>query len=116
MPDPTPNASPTTTPTSTNPQPNPAPEHAYEPAAEPPPWLVPIQGLDGPAGVNQSANLDCLALGCDWDWGTVPCRCGRPHTLRICRRCLFCDDPICEADGDNDASGEEDNDDQAVAA
>jgi len=48
-------------------------------------------------------NPDCAWLGCDWDWGTEPCSCGRPHTFRICARCLTADDPECSTtteDGD----------------
>lgn len=46
-------------------------------------------------------NPDCLALGCDWDWGMEPCGCGRPHTFRICARCLVSDDPECDTDTDD---------------
>jgi hypothetical protein len=42
-------------------------------------------------------NPDCLAVGCDWDWGVEPCSCGRAHTFRICARCLVSDDPECDA-------------------
>jgi len=49
-------------------------------------------------------NPDCLWLGCDWDWGTEPCGCGRAHTFRICARCLTADDPVCPAAG-RDGSG-----------
>jgi hypothetical protein len=44
-----------------------------------------------------TTNPDCLALDHDWDWGVEPCPCGRPHTFRICARCLIVDDPACDA-------------------
>jgi hypothetical protein len=92
IPDPIRHASPTTP----HPQRNPA-----ELAAEPP-WSVPGHDLVGTAGVNQTSNPDCLALGCDWDWGTGLCQCGQTHTFRTCRRCQFSDDPVCAADRDHD--------------
>jgi len=102
MPDPIPEASPTI-PLSTTPHPqrNPEPGPAYEQAAEPP-WSLPAQGPDATAGVNQTTNPDCLALGCDWDWGPGLCECGQWHTFRTCRRCQFSDDPVCAADEDHD--------------
>jgi len=102
MPDPIPNTSATTAPaTSSLPQPNPEPGRGYDLAAEPP-WSAPTQRPGWLQGSGQSANSDCLALGCDWDWGTGPCRrCGQWHTFRICRRCLFSDDPVCAADKDH---------------
>jgi hypothetical protein len=60
------------------------------------------QGLDPITGVHQTTNPDCLALGCDWDWGPGLCECGQRHTFRTCRRCRFSDDPICAADEDHD--------------
>jgi hypothetical protein len=97
MPNPIPNASPAI-PTATNLHPNPA---SHDHAAAPP-WSVPTQEPDGTAGVDQTTNQDCLALGCDWDWGPGLCECGQWHTFRICRRCQFSDDPVCAADGDHD--------------
>lgn len=40
----------------------------------------------------RTLNPDCAWLGCDWDETTEPCVCGRPHTFRICARCLIPDD------------------------
>jgi hypothetical protein len=65
---------------------------------------VSAQGLDGIARVQQTTNPDCLALGCDWDWGPGLCRCGQWHTFRTCRRCRFSDDPVCAADEGHDDS------------
>ncbi len=56
----------------------------------------------------RTENPDCLALGCDWDWGREPCGCGQSHVFRICARCLLCDDPVCDTDtdgGEGDGSG-----------
>jgi hypothetical protein len=63
---------------------------------------VSAEGLDGIADVQQTTNPDCLALGCDWDWGPGLCGCGQWHTFRTCRRCRFSDDPVCAADEDHD--------------
>lgn len=51
-------------------------------------------------------NPDCLALGCDWNWGAQPCECGRPHIFRICTRCLRCDDPACDTANDQQDGSE----------
>jgi hypothetical protein len=95
MPDPIPDASPTTR--------HPNPGRSHDLAAEWP-WLIPTLEPDGTAGIDQTTNPDCLALGCDWDWGTGRCACGQLHTFRTCRRCLFSDDPVCAADEDPDDS------------
>jgi hypothetical protein len=42
-----------------------------------------------------TTNPDCAWLDHDWDWGVEQCRCGQPHTYRICARCLVADDPYC---------------------
>jgi hypothetical protein len=44
----------------------------------------------------RTIDLDCLELGCDWDWGVEPCRCGARRTYRICARCLVAEDPVCD--------------------
>ena len=101
IPDPIPDASPNT-PTAINPQPSPVRRHDL---ATESPWSVPTQEPDGHAEVHETTNPDCLALGCDWDWGTGLCQwCGQWHTFRTCRRCLFSDDPVCAVDGDPDDS------------
>jgi hypothetical protein len=66
---------------------------------------------DSPAeefGIAQAADLDCLALGCEWDWYVIGCgRCGGSHTVRICARCLVApDDEVCPVTvADEDGSG-----------
>jgi hypothetical protein len=62
---------------------------------------------------DRTTNPDCLALGCDWDWGTQPCECGRPHTFRICAHCLLLDDPVCDAAED---AAEDDGDESGAVA
>jgi hypothetical protein len=103
IPDPIANASQTTPPTHPPSEDTPAPTHAL--AAEPP-WSTPAQPCDrDPSpGLDQTTNPDCLALGCVWDWDAVACQCGQRHTVRICERCLFRDDQVCQAD-DEDHDG-----------
>jgi hypothetical protein len=49
----------------------------------------------------RTVNPDCVALGCDWDWGVEFCPgCGLSHTYRICLRCLTPDNgefELCQA-------------------
>jgi hypothetical protein len=51
----------------------------------------------------RTVNPDCVALGCEWDWGMESCPgCGGSHTYRICLRCLALDDgefELCRAGG-----------------
>ena len=46
---------------------------------------------EGPSMVTTS-NLDCLDLGCDWDWWIETCGRGHRHTVRVCARCLTPDE------------------------